>query len=99
MPFLGIDALGQLHRARDVGEENGDQLALAPERALRRENLLDEMPRRVRARLAGERRRGEGRAAIVAEPRASGVLVSARGAAHCLPSATRSEPYCILIQS
>ena len=36
MPFLGIDALRELHRAHDVGEEHGDQLALAPERALRR---------------------------------------------------------------
>ncbi len=34
MPFLGIDALGELHRARDVGEEDGDRLALALERAL-----------------------------------------------------------------
>src|SRR4029450_1894926 len=82
MPILGIDALRELHRAHDVGEEDGDQLALAPERALGRENLLDEMPRRVGARLPGDCRRREVRAAIVAEPRASGVLVSAGWAAH-----------------
>ena len=82
MPFLGIDALGELHRAHDVGEEDGDQLALALERAPRGEDLLDEMPRRVGARLGGDRRRREVRATIVAEPRAGGVLVSARWAAH-----------------
>ena len=80
MPFLGIDALRELHRAHDVGEEDGDQLALAPERALGRKNLLDEMPRRVGARLAGDGRRREVRATIVAEPRAGGVLVSAEWA-------------------
>src|SRR6266850_312824 len=65
-----------------VGEEDGDQLALAPERALGRKNLLDEMPRRVGARLEGDCRRREGRATIVAEPRASGVLVLTESAAH-----------------
>src|SRR5439155_1105911 len=71
MPFLGIDALRELHRAHDVGEEDGDQLALTPERALGRKNLVDEMPRRVGARLGGDCRRREVRATIVAEPRAS----------------------------
>src|SRR2546426_10342904 len=82
MPFLGIDALRELHRAHDVGEEDGDQLALAPERALGRKNLLDKMPRRVGARLGGDCRRRQVRATIVAEPRASGVLVSTKLAAH-----------------
>src|SRR4030095_8425932 len=82
MPFLGIDALSELHRTHDVGEEDGDQLALAPERALGRKNLLDEMPRRVGARLGRDCRRREVRATIVTEPRASGVLVSAGRAAH-----------------
>src|SRR4030095_4747923 len=92
MPFLRIDALRELHRAHDVGEEDGDQLALAPERALGRENLLDEMPRRVGARLPGDCRRREVRAAIVAEPRASGVLVSAGWAAHSALSTWRLMP-------
>src|SRR5207247_1173962 len=83
MPFLWIDALRELHRAHDVGEEDGDQLALAPERALGRKNLLDEMPRRVGARLRGDCRRREGRATIVAGPRASGVLALTESAAHC----------------
>src|SRR5262245_52679837 len=83
MPLLGIDALGELHRAHDVGEEDGDQLALAPERAPRRQDLLDEMARGVGARLARDRRRREGCATLVAKPRAGGVLVSARWADHC----------------
>src|SRR5215470_10644382 len=82
MPFLGVDALRELHRAHDVGEEDGDQLALAPERALGCEDLLGEMSRRVGARLGGVDRRREGRATIVAEPRARGVLVTTRRAAH-----------------
>ncbi len=82
VPFLGIDALRELHRAYDVGEEDGDQLALTPERALGGKNLLGEMSRGVGAWLGGDRRRREGRATIVAEPRASGVLVSAVWAAH-----------------
>src|SRR5215471_17271711 len=76
MPFLGVDALCQLHRAHDVGEEDGDQLALAPERVLGCEDLLGEMPRRVGARLGSGGRRRERRTTIVAEPRASGVLVT-----------------------
>lgn len=82
MPFFGIEAFRQLHRAHDVGEQDGDQLALAAERALRGEDLLDEMPRRVGARLAADRRRCELRAATVAEPRASGVVVSTERADH-----------------
>ena len=82
MPFLGIDALRELHRARDVGEEDGDQLALAPERALGRKNFLDEMSRRVGARLGDDGRRREARATVVAEPRAGGVLMSTEWAAH-----------------
>src|SRR5881397_1422752 len=86
MPFLGIDALGELHRARDVGEEDGDRLALALERALGGEDLLDEVARRVGARLGGGRRRRQARAAGVAEPRPGGVLLSAGWAAHRGPT-------------
>ena len=75
-------ALRELHRAHDVGEEDGDQLALTAERALGGENLCREVPRGVGARLGGDRGRREGRATIVAEPRASGVLVATRLAAH-----------------
>src|SRR3989441_4705228 len=82
MPLLGIDTLSELHRARDVGEEDGDGLALALERALGGENLLDEVARRVGARLGGGRRHRQMRAAVVAEPRPGGVLVSAEWAAH-----------------
>ena len=82
VPLLGIDALGELHRPYDVGEEHGDQLALAPERALRRKDLLDEMPRRVGARLASGCRGLEVRATLVAEARAARVLVSTDLATH-----------------
>jgi len=82
MPLLGIDALGELHRARDVGEEDGDRLSLALERALGGEDLLDEVARRVGAGLGDGRRRRQTRAASVAEPRLGGVVVSARWAAH-----------------
>src|SRR4029434_4464030 len=82
MPFLGIDALRQLHRARDVGKQDGDHLALTPERAVGRQDLLDEMPRCVGARLEGDRRRREGGTAPVAEPGARWVLVATRLAVH-----------------
>src|SRR5882672_6029942 len=82
MPLLGIDAFGELHRARDVGEEDGDGLALALERALGGEDLLDEVARRVGARLGSGRRRRQTCAAVVAEPRPGRVLVSAGWAAH-----------------
>src|SRR5437660_11062870 len=82
MPLLGIDALGELHRARDVGEEDGDRLALALERALGGEDLLDEVARRVGARLGGGRRHRQACAAAVAEPRPGWVLVSAGRAGH-----------------
>src|SRR3989441_4442855 len=82
MPFLGIDALGELHRAREIGEEDGDRLALAFEGALPGEDLLDEVARCVGARLGAGRRRPQARATVVAEPRPGGVLVSAGWAAH-----------------
>jgi hypothetical protein len=44
---LWITVGEQLHRALEVGEEDGDLLTLALERALRGQNLLGEMPRRV----------------------------------------------------
>src|SRR5262249_7961325 len=58
----------------------------APERGLGRQDLLDEMPRRVGARLDGDRRRRHVRATVVAEPRASGVLVSTDSAVHWAPA-------------
>jgi hypothetical protein len=57
MPFFGIDALRELHRAHDVGEEHGDQLALTPERALGGKNLLGEVSRGVGPWLGGDRGR------------------------------------------
>src|SRR5207253_5192151 len=60
----------------------GGPASPGPEGRLGRKNLLDKMPRRVGARLGGDCRRREVRATIVAEPRASGVLVSTKLAAH-----------------
>ena len=82
MPFLGIDALGELHGLCDVGEEDGDRLALALERALVRKDLLDEVARRVGARVRGGGERGQPRAAVVAELRRGGIVVSAGWAGH-----------------
>src|SRR5262249_22501637 len=96
MPFLEIHALSELHRARDVGEEDGDQLALALERALLGEDLLDEVTRRVGARLEGDGGRREARAALVAEPRSGPGLVSTRFAGDRAAPSTGSRPPCIL---
>jgi hypothetical protein len=49
MPFFWIEALGELHRVRDVGEEDGHGLALAFKRAFGGENFVDEMAWRVGA--------------------------------------------------
>jgi hypothetical protein len=87
MPLLRIDALGELHRARDVGEEDGDGLSLALERTLGGEDLLDEVARRVGARLGSGRRHRQTRPAVVAEPRPGGILVSTGWAA------LRAYPY------
>jgi hypothetical protein len=85
IPLLGIDALGQFHRARDVGEEHGDRLPLALEGALLGEDLLGEVARRVRARVGRGRGPRQSRAALVAELRGGGVLVSAGWAGHRAP--------------
>ena len=45
--LLGVAVGEQLHRALEVGEEHGDLLALALEGALRGEDLLGEVLRRV----------------------------------------------------
>ncbi len=50
---LGAEPLGQRGRADHVAEEHGDRLALALERAAGGEDLLGEVPRRVRPRDAG----------------------------------------------
>ena len=78
---LGITVGQELHRALEVGEEDGHLLALALERRARREDLLDEVPRRVGAgRLDG--RGVEPRAARVAESGAFRVVLAAAGALH-----------------
>ena len=66
LPRLGVELLGQLHRAADVGEQDRDLLALAVPDGGRR--------------TTGRRRRGERRAAAVAEPRARRLRRAARGA-------------------
>src|SRR6266851_2562670 len=75
-------ALGVVLVGDRGAEEDGDGLSLTLERALGGEDLLDEVARRVGARLGGGRRRRQTRAAVVAEPRPGGVLVSTGWAAH-----------------
>ena len=41
VPRLGVELLGEVHRALHVGEEDSNLLAFALERAPRREDLLD----------------------------------------------------------
>ena len=69
VPLLGIDLLGQLHRPLHVGEEDGHLLALALERGARREYLLGEVLRGVRARVrcGGPRRLAHGLTTDVTE--------------------------------
>ena len=59
--LLGIAVSEQLHRPLEVGEEDGHLLTLAFEAALRRENLLGEVPRGVGLR-GGRTNRGRGAA-------------------------------------
>src|SRR5262249_1258203 len=80
MPFLGVDLLGELHRARDIGKENGNGLPLTLERALVGEDLLGKVMGRIGTGVLGVSR--EVRAAVVAESRAGGVVVSAGSASH-----------------
>ena len=47
VPLLGVDLLGQLHRALHVGEEDGHLLALALQGGLRLEDLVGEVLRGV----------------------------------------------------
>ena len=47
---LGVEARDQLGRADDVGEQDGDLLALAFERGPRGQDLLGQVPRRVALR-------------------------------------------------
>jgi hypothetical protein len=53
--LLRVPVGQQLHRALEVGEEHGDLLAFALERALRRQNLLGEVLRGVRFGRSGAR--------------------------------------------
>src|SRR4030095_5388033 len=47
VPLLGVELLGELHRALRIGEEDGHLLALAFEGAAGREYLLGQVLRRV----------------------------------------------------
>ena len=58
--LLGVELLGQLHRSFDVGEENGDLLALAFDRTARGQDLFRKMLRRVGPWLTDARRLGAG---------------------------------------
>jgi hypothetical protein len=85
VPILGVDLLGEVHRALHVGKEHRYLLALALEGASRGQDLLGEMLRRVCAGVACRRRRGHSVAARlgcrVFRPREC-VLLSARDVLH-----------------
>jgi hypothetical protein len=51
VPLLGIDLLGEIHRALHVPEEHGDLLSLAFESAARGQDLFGKVPRCVTARV------------------------------------------------
>lgn len=54
-PLLGIEPLGEVHRAFDVGEQDGDVLALAFQRRPGPANLVGEVfGRKWRARTSSE---------------------------------------------
>jgi hypothetical protein len=79
VPCLGVELLGEAHRALHVGEEHGHVLALALEGGAGGEDLLGEVIRSVGARLALAGRfwrRAERTAAAVAEPLARRVRAS-----------------------
>ena len=58
VPLLGIDLLGEIHRALHVREEDGHLFSLALEREARSENLLDQVTWGVRQRRRGRRWQG-----------------------------------------
>jgi hypothetical protein len=72
---LGVELRGQRREARDVGEQDRHLLALSLERASGREDLVGEVPRRVRlgrAEAGRLGRRGHRMRALRAEPGAGG---------------------------
>jgi hypothetical protein len=91
--FLGIAVSEQLHRALQIGEEDGDLLALALEGGLRREDLRGEMLGGVRLG-AGEAAHCLGglaaywSTALVAEPGADRQVTTARRAGRAKASST-----------
>ncbi len=85
VPLLGVDLLGQLHRALDVGEEHRHLLALALQGGLGLEDLVGQVLRGVVAGLAlggGRLAGGNRRAALEAEAGSGGKLGVAARAAH-----------------
>src|SRR5262245_33281033 len=60
MPLLGIELLGEIHRALHVGEQHGHLLPLTFEGAAGAENLLGEMRGSIGARIASDLVRDRG---------------------------------------
>src|SRR5881409_359324 len=85
VPLLGVELLGEVHRALHVGEENRHLLALAFEGGAGAQNLLGEVSGRVVARgprrLCRGRRRAQARSALLAELGGGAVRVAAGWAA------------------
>ncbi len=85
VPHLGVELLGQLHRALHVGEHHGHLLAFAFQRGLGLQDLVGEVLWRVVTRVT-HRRDGielaRGGAAFETELRSRRKLRCAAGAAH-----------------
>ena len=81
VPLLGVELVRQLHRALHVGEQHRHLLALALQGGLRLEDLVGEVLRGVRARVARRRLRGCQRMSTsIAEPLIRGIRPAARRA-------------------
>jgi hypothetical protein len=91
VPHLGIEPLGELERALDVGEEDRDLLALALERTAQVEDPLREVERRVRARVASRRVESEPSSAAGAEAVLGPVRAATLRAGG--PQGRRQRPY------
>src|SRR5439155_478928 len=105
MPFLRVEPLGEQQRVHHVGEEHGDLLPLPLERSAGDEDLLDEVSRRVGARLSRTLSRTAHREPLpagVAEPlshRVDGRAVRTGGTARegCATLATEMSGLAVLV--
>jgi hypothetical protein len=91
-PILGIDVLGEVHRALHVREHHRHLLALPVERALHLADLVGKMRRHGELDVRRDVRRRETLTAVVAEPGVAAVLPPARVTAHPAQDAPSAPP-------